>query len=80
MEGTREGACRKFDYQSFWSRSLLTAISAKNMVTGSGMGAPEEIFILGLLGQVGSLGLATAYPEEYSAILTKVGRHTQISN
>jgi diguanylate cyclase (GGDEF)-like protein len=79
MEGTREGACRKFDYQNFWSRSLLTAISAKNMVIGSGMGAPEEIFILGLLGQVGSLGLATAYPEEYSAILAKVGAaHTDI--
>ncbi|MDP1679547.1 MAG: diguanylate cyclase [Candidatus Nitrotoga sp.] len=79
VEGSREGACRKFDYQNFWSRSLLTAIAAKNMVIGSGMGAPEEIFILGLLGQVGSLGLATAYPEEYSSILSKAAAtHTDI--
>ncbi|CAH1072044.1 diguanylate cyclase [Candidatus Nitrotoga sp. 1052] len=79
VEGSREGACRKFDYQNFWSRSLLTAIAAKNMVIGSGMGAPEEIFILGLLGQIGSLGLATAYPEEYSSILSKAAAtHTDI--
>jgi two-component system cell cycle response regulator len=73
VEGGRDGACRKFDYQNFWSQSLLTAIAAKNFVEGRRMGASEEMFILGLLGQVGSLGLATAYPQEYSLILEKVG-------
>jgi two-component system cell cycle response regulator len=72
VEGSRDGACRKFDYQNFWSQSLLMAIAAKNFVEGRRMGAAEEMFILGLLGQVGSLGLATAYPQEYSLILEKV--------
>ena len=71
VEGSRDGACRKFDYQNFWSQSLLMAIAAKNFVEGRRMGAAEEMFILGLLGQVGSLGLATAYPQEYSLILEK---------
>ncbi|CAH1387907.1 diguanylate cyclase [Candidatus Nitrotoga sp. M5] len=71
VEGGRDGACQKFDYQNFWSQSLLTAIAAKNFVEGRSMGATEEIFILGLLSQVGSLGLATAYPQEYSHILEK---------
>ncbi len=72
VEGSRDGACRKFDYQNFWSQSLLMAISARNFVEGRRMGSAEEMFILGLLAQVGSLGLATAYPQEYSYILEKV--------
>ena len=71
VEGSRDGACRKFDYQNFWSQSLLVAIAAKNFIEGRRMGAAEEMFILGLLAQVGSLGLATAYPQEYSLILEK---------
>lgn len=71
VEGSRGGACRKFDYQNFWSQSLLIAIAAKNFVEGRNMGSAEEMFVLGLLGQVGSLGLATAYPQEYSLILEK---------
>jgi len=71
VEGGRAGACQKFDYQNFWSQSLLIAIAAKNFVEGRSMGATEEIFILGLLSQVGSLGLATAYPQEYSLIIEK---------
>ncbi|MEO6421876.1 MAG: HDOD domain-containing protein, partial [Candidatus Nitrotoga sp.] len=72
VEGSHEGACRKFNYQNFWSQSLLMAIAAKNFVEGRRMGAAEEMFILGLLGQIGTLGLATAYPQEYSLILEKV--------
>ncbi|CAH1194361.1 putative Diguanylate cyclase [Candidatus Nitrotoga sp. BS] len=71
VEGSRDGACRKFNYQNFWSQSLLVAIAAKNFIEGRRMGAAEEMFILGLLAQVGSLGLATAYPQEYSLILDK---------
>ncbi|MEQ1836341.1 MAG: diguanylate cyclase [Candidatus Nitrotoga sp.] len=73
VEDSRDGACRKFDYQNFWSHSLLTAIAAKNFLDGRRMGAAEEMFILGLLARVGSLGLATAYPKEYSLIIEKVG-------
>jgi diguanylate cyclase (GGDEF)-like protein len=73
VDGSRDGICRKFNYPNFWSQSLLTAIAAKNFVEGRRMGSAEEMFILGLLSQVGSLGLAMAYPQEYSLILEKVG-------
>jgi HD-like signal output (HDOD) protein/FixJ family two-component response regulator len=69
MESHREGGCRKFDYQSFWAHSLLTAITAQNLVLQSGIGSTEEVFILGLLGQIGSLALATTQAEEYARIL-----------
>ena len=66
-------ACKKFDYQDFWSHSLLTAIATQNFVSprGGGSVAAEEVFVLGLLARVGSLALATAYPQEYAAILEK---------
>ena len=69
VDGSRNVVCQKFDYQDFWARSLLTAIAAQNLVLSSGVGSPEEVFILGLLGQIGSLALATAYPQEYARIL-----------
>jgi len=71
VEDSRNVACQKFDYQGFWARSLLTAIAAQNLVLSSGIGSPEEVFILGLLGQIGSLALATAYPQEYARIIEK---------
>lgn len=70
MDSSRNVACQKFDYQDFWARSLLTAIAAQNLVLQSGIGSPEEVFILGLLGQIGSLTLATAYPQEYARVLS----------
>jgi diguanylate cyclase (GGDEF)-like protein len=72
MDGSRKVVCQKFDYQDFWAHSLLAAIAAQNMALQSDVGSPEEIFIVGLLGQVGSLALATAYPQEYARILGEI--------
>ncbi len=71
VDNSRSGACKAFDYQAFWLRSLLTAIAAQNLVSRSGIGSQEEIFTLGLLGQIGSLALATVYPQEYALIIGK---------
>lgn len=72
VEGSSDGPCRKFDYQGFWGHSLLTAIAAQNLMLHSHIGSPEEIFILGLLGRIGSLALASSHPQEYTTILEKV--------
>ena len=72
MDSGHEGACQEFDYQDFWAHSLLTAIAAQNLVLQSGIGSTEEVFILGLLGEIGSLALATACPQEYARILGSV--------
>jgi len=69
MEDTQSGTCPNFDYQRFWAHSLLTAITAQNLVTHKSAGSPEEIFILGLFCKVGVLGLATACPQEYGQLL-----------
>lgn len=71
-------SCAEFDYQDFWARSLLTAITAQNMVLHSGIGSTEEVFILGLLGQIGSLALATVHAKEYARILREAEVNTRL--
>lgn len=80
VDSSRNMACKNFDYQNFWSHSLLTAITAQNLVSlrGVGSASPEETFILGLLAKVGSLALATAYPKEYSVLLEKAAADASI--
>ncbi|HEX5363360.1 MAG TPA: diguanylate cyclase [Gallionella sp.] len=65
----RSGPCKQFDYQHFWAHSLLTGIAARHLVARTRLAIPEEIFVLGLLGNIGQLAFATAYPEEYGELL-----------
>jgi len=81
VDSSRNLKCPNFDYEYFWSHSLLTAITAQNLVMNRNIGAvsAEEIFVLGLLANVGSLALATAYPKEYSLILEKYFKHSEFA-
>ena len=65
----RRGPCKQFDYPHFWVHSLLTGIAAKHLAARARLAVAEEIFVLGLLGNIGQLALATAYPEEYGEVL-----------
>ncbi|MDD5383430.1 MAG: diguanylate cyclase [Gallionella sp.] len=65
----RHGPCKQFNYSHFWAHSLLTGIAAKHLVARARLAVAEEIFVLGLLGNIGQLALATAYPEEYGDVL-----------
>jgi diguanylate cyclase (GGDEF)-like protein len=66
----KEGPCEAFDYQGFWSHSLLMALAAKRFCTMKGAGSGDELFACGLLARIGCLGLATIYPAEYSQLLS----------
>jgi diguanylate cyclase (GGDEF)-like protein len=65
----RTGACPAFDYQQFWAHSCCSAITAQEVVTRMHLGVADEAFLLGLLAQIGRLGLATIFPQEYAKIL-----------
>src|SRR3989338_165256 len=62
MESNRKGKCKQFDYQCYWGHSLLTAITAQNLVLHSGIGSAEEVFILAFVLQICSLGSGTTCP------------------
>jgi diguanylate cyclase (GGDEF)-like protein len=70
------GNCVSFDYQAFWSRSLLVALSAQGIARHVRAAAPDELFACGLLAKVGKLAFATLYPVAYSELLAKASAHS----
>lgn len=72
----QQGPCKQFKYSSFWARSLLSAIAVRYLAERAKLAAPEEIFTLGLLGEIGQLVLATVYPNEFGAILEQADKNT----
>lgn len=67
----RQGPCKGFDYPYFWAHSLLTGIAARHLAQRTRLAAAEEIFVLGLLGHIGQLALATVYADEYGELLAQ---------
>ncbi len=63
------GACKEFDYQKFWSHSLLMAIAAQELSKLSRVCSPDDSFSCGLMARIGSLALATIYPTQYSELM-----------
>ena len=72
----KKGLCPNFDYELFWSDSLARAVAAHNIadVRQSPFNS-DEAFTVGLLSQIGRLGLALAFPKEYGQVLEKVRGH-----
>ncbi|MBK6400896.1 MAG: HDOD domain-containing protein [Rhodocyclaceae bacterium] len=65
----RHGQCEGFDYDRFWSHSLLMAVAMQALAARSRAGSPEEMFTCGLMARIGCLALATVYPAEYAELL-----------
>jgi diguanylate cyclase (GGDEF)-like protein len=73
----RSGRCGAFDYDRFWTVSLLRALAAQVLAARLRLATPEEAFCCGLLGQVGRLGLATAYAARYAEVLKSCGEQEE---
>ncbi len=73
LANNKQGKCWTFDYEKFWSTSLLQAIAAKALAGYGKKYDPEEIFICALLSHMGQLALASIFPEEYGDILNEFG-------
>jgi two-component system cell cycle response regulator len=65
----QSGRCRNFDYQRFWSRSVVCAAALQALTLRTGAAPSEEAFSIGLLARVGSLAMATLFPDRYSVLL-----------
>ncbi|MBS1136623.1 MAG: diguanylate cyclase response regulator, partial [Proteobacteria bacterium] len=66
-----KGACKNFDYRSYWSHSLACGLAMQVITARTRSAAAEETFSVGLLAQIGELALATLYPAAYSDILAQ---------
>lgn len=75
LSNYRQGACAAFDYERFWSSSMLMGLAMKLVSQRVRAMAADEAFSLGLLARIGELALATLYPAEYAGVLEEVQRH-----
>lgn len=60
-----------FDFQKFWERSLSQAVAAKLVLEKVKGADTEEIFISGLLQNLGELIFAKTFPEKYEQVLIR---------
>jgi diguanylate cyclase (GGDEF)-like protein len=68
-----------FDYSYYWQRSVITAVAARTMDKWSHPVHREELFLAGLLQDIGMLVLGEAMPDKYGPlILTAKRDHTQL--
>lgn len=65
----RQGPCRHFDYQTYWSGSLLRGLALQAICQEVRAIPVEEAFSLGLLARIGDLALASGAPEAYGEIV-----------
>lgn len=68
----RDGPCKPFDYEYFWSRAIAKASAAHAISSVNRVAPPAEIFNCGLMCGIGQLALVTARPESYADILQKL--------
>ncbi len=61
-----------FNFEKFWNKSLAGAVAAKLILERVKGANSEEIFVCGLLQNLGELILARTFAEEYEEVLRKV--------
>jgi two-component system cell cycle response regulator len=79
LDINKAGECEGFDYNQFWSTSLLRALAMQATAQYTKAIAPEEAFTVGLVVEIGQLALAQIYPQEFGECLSanrdRAGRH-----
>ena len=67
-----------FDYNLFWKRSLAAATCSRRLSVAAGMGAGEEMFLAGLLQDIGMLAIDKLQPDFYSNLDTDQSDHNMV--
>src|SRR5690606_25626394 len=73
ISANRAGACASFDYDRYWARSLGRAVTGQKLSRLVGIGIPAEMYILGLLSEIGFLALASVHPESFARLIEELG-------
>ncbi|MGR9013156.1 MAG: diguanylate cyclase [Gammaproteobacteria bacterium] len=64
-----KGNCSGFDYEAYWAKSIAISVAISAITARDITVIPAESFTLGLLGEIGSLALATAWSDIYGECL-----------
>lgn len=68
------------DYQFFWKRSLACAVSCRCLAGAMGHAKKDELFLPGLLQDIGMLAIDKIHPNLYSGIRAKQHDHQYLIN
>ncbi len=71
MKDQSKQRCPGFDYPAFWARNLARATAMQALTAASRLMQSDEAFCLGLLSQIGELGLASLFMDDYARLLSK---------
>ena len=73
VRGLRKNDTRDFDYLNYWKRSILSAAAARTVAVRLELAEPEELFLAGLLQDIGMLVLQQVAPEQYGKLVGQAG-------
>jgi len=76
--GERRKIAKGIDHNRFWRRSLAVAVGSQIIGEHLQVGAREELFLAGLLQDIGMLALEKAYPDLYRGMAGRHPPHRQI--
>lgn len=68
-------ALRTKALQRCWKHTVATAVLSRELATAAGAIQPEQAYSLGLLHDIGRLGLLVAWPDDYDLMLRKADRN-----
>ncbi len=68
-------ALRTEALQRCWQHTIATAVLSREIAAAAGAPQPEQAYTLGLLHDIGRLGLLVAWPDDYDRMLRKADRN-----
>ena len=71
VEASQRVADKRFDFPSFWLRSLVSAVAARRIAHYSVRDQADQAFVGALLADIGCPFLCRAQPERYAAVMKR---------
>jgi HD-like signal output (HDOD) protein len=68
-------ALRTEAFQRCWQHTIATAVLSREIAAAAGAPQPEQAYSLGLLHDIGRLGLLVAWPDDYDRMVRKADRN-----
>ena len=79
LEGLRGHPAKGFDHKLYWRRSFYTACASKYLAKQLKMMQAEELFVCGLLADIGMMALDACMSEEFGRVCAGVTSHAELA-
>lgn len=78
MKKTPSNSLPTFDHDIFWRRSVASALASRALGEKLNLGFLDDLFLAGLVQEIGILAFLTMMPEEYGKIFSATTDHDQL--